>query len=308
MQSRINQTKKSGAYVCHDGYTITQVSFGKPESDDDNIIIPFKYGIQFVNGKLDHREWFYHRGALWDHKIWNKEIVQNTSCAWSYHKPSFLGIGAMKSGTSSIHSYLSQHPYVFVPHPKETDWFLANYEPNLDYENLFDDDYDEIGEIAPNYQHHYILEKILSFYPEMKIILCVRNPLKRFISAMRHLQSSNNNEHKLEAIFSNIEENSIVKQGNYKETIQTILASGNPLHIINFDDIVNHQTQVKETLCDFLSVTRYYHHDYYFHINSSRKNKFKSVRLSKKQENILKDYYHVSNKFLKDEYNIEMNL
>src|SRR3712207_923366 len=37
--------------------------------------------------------------------------------------PNFLIIGAMKSGTTSLHYYLKQHPDVFMPPVKEQDFF-----------------------------------------------------------------------------------------------------------------------------------------------------------------------------------------
>lgn len=40
--------------------------------------------------------------------------------------PTFLVIGAAKSGTTSLHEYLRQHPDVFVPRPKEPSFFAAH--------------------------------------------------------------------------------------------------------------------------------------------------------------------------------------
>ena len=41
-----------------------------------------------------------------------------------YPRPNFFIIGAMKSGTSSLHSYLETHPSVFMCHPKEPCYFV----------------------------------------------------------------------------------------------------------------------------------------------------------------------------------------
>jgi hypothetical protein len=40
--------------------------------------------------------------------------------------PSFLIVGAAKSGTTSICSYLKQHPEVFLPINKEPNYFVGN--------------------------------------------------------------------------------------------------------------------------------------------------------------------------------------
>jgi len=38
-------------------------------------------------------------------------------------KPDFIIVGAAKSGTTSVHEYLNEHPGVFMSSPKETDFF-----------------------------------------------------------------------------------------------------------------------------------------------------------------------------------------
>lgn len=45
------------------------------------------------------------------------------------HKPNFFIIGAAKSGTTSLHDYLSAHPDIFLSDPKEPGFFV----PELDY-------------------------------------------------------------------------------------------------------------------------------------------------------------------------------
>jgi hypothetical protein len=42
-------------------------------------------------------------------------------------EPTFLVIGAMKAGTTSLHRCLSNHPDVFMSAPKELDFFEKNW-------------------------------------------------------------------------------------------------------------------------------------------------------------------------------------
>ncbi|MEL7223702.1 MAG: sulfotransferase, partial [Cyanobacteria bacterium J06576_12] len=86
--------------------------------------------------------------------------------------PNFLIFGVQKAGTTSIYSYLKQHPQVFVSPRKETDFFCRDLsvpisvdEPRQtrggrqriltieDYESLFARVTDEVavGEASPNY-------------------------------------------------------------------------------------------------------------------------------------------------------------
>ena len=45
--------------------------------------------------------------------------------------PNFLIIGAMKSGTTSLHRYLNSHPQVFMSKIKELDFFTEELEWSL---------------------------------------------------------------------------------------------------------------------------------------------------------------------------------
>ena len=45
--------------------------------------------------------------------------------------PTFVIIGAMKGGTSSLHSYLREHPQVCMSKKKETDFFFRPADHDL---------------------------------------------------------------------------------------------------------------------------------------------------------------------------------
>ena len=51
------------------------------------------------------------------------------------NKPNFIVIGAMKSATTSLYTYLKQHPEIFMTKIKEA-MFFNNYKQNLDYKVL----------------------------------------------------------------------------------------------------------------------------------------------------------------------------
>ncbi|MGC1309950.1 MAG: sulfotransferase [Phormidesmis sp.] len=120
--------------------------------------------------------------------------------------PNFLIIGAGKSGTTSLHYYLQQHPQVFMSPQKETYFFIyegqtPNYQGPRDdklinrqavthiesYQALFDGVKDEvaIGEACPRYLSYaaeaapHIQQRI----PAAKIIVILRNPVDRAFSS-----------------------------------------------------------------------------------------------------------------------------
>ena len=128
--------------------------------------------------------------------------------------PNFLIIGAAKSGTTALYSYLKQHPDVYMSSVKEPRFFafegetLAfrgpkghgtrfNKETITDlktYQSLFDDVKDEkaIGEASPAYlsSAEKASERIHHHLPNTKLIVILRQPAERAYSAFLHTVKS----------------------------------------------------------------------------------------------------------------------
>jgi hypothetical protein len=120
--------------------------------------------------------------------------------------PTFLIIGAMKGGTTSLHGYLRQHREVFMPERKELNFFLDEYAgPPIDppedrnwsrgitwYEQQFAGAEGElaVGEASPNYSRYPtypgVAERIAAVVPNVKLIYLVRNPIDRVFSHYLH--------------------------------------------------------------------------------------------------------------------------
>ncbi len=120
--------------------------------------------------------------------------------------PTFLIIGTMKGGTTSLHRYLRQHPEVFMPERKELNFFLDEYAgPPIDppeernwsrgitwYERQFAGAEHEraVGEASANYSRYPtypgVAERIAELVPEVKLVYLVRNPIDRVLSHYLH--------------------------------------------------------------------------------------------------------------------------
>lgn len=109
--------------------------------------------------------------------------------------PTFLIIGAAKSGTTSLARYLGAHPDVFIPPAKEMRFFSeeSNWDKGLDwYGSQFDDAgrCSAIGEASPAYSayptHMRVPEKISRTIPEVRLIYLVREPIARIMSHYRY--------------------------------------------------------------------------------------------------------------------------
>lgn len=110
-------------------------------------------------------------------------------------RPNLFIVGAMKSGTTSLHQALSRHPEIFMSENKEPGYFVQELNWNKGenwYLSFFAGAKDQkfIGESSthysklPNYQG--VCERIYQFNKEAKIIYIMRNPIERAISHYWH--------------------------------------------------------------------------------------------------------------------------
>ncbi|MEM6898341.1 MAG: sulfotransferase domain-containing protein [Pseudomonadota bacterium] len=104
--------------------------------------------------------------------------------------PTFIIIGAMKCGTTSLHSYLDRHPDTSMSDPKEVDFFSgSNSDKSVEwYASLFDPDKPVRGEASQDYSkgHHPLYkgapERMKALIPDVKLIYLVRDPIERYFS------------------------------------------------------------------------------------------------------------------------------
>lgn len=118
--------------------------------------------------------------------------------------PSFLVVGAAKSGTTALHHYLGQHPQIFMSPVKETNFFaLDGRRPDFrgpraeilnhdavwrfeDYTRLFERASAEraIGEVCPRYLFTPgTAARIARQLPEVRIVAVLRHPAERAFSS-----------------------------------------------------------------------------------------------------------------------------
>lgn len=101
-------------------------------------------------------------------------------------------IGAMKSGTSSLHEYLALHPEVTMSKQKELNFFThESWERGLDwYAQKLAGDTKVRGESSPNYTKYPdfpgVPERMHSVLPKAKLVYVVREPLSRIVSHYVH--------------------------------------------------------------------------------------------------------------------------
>ena len=109
--------------------------------------------------------------------------------------PTFIVIGAMKGGTTSLYHYLRGHEQVFMPRVKELDFFAAesNWSRGVDwYRQQFSGagDARARGEASTLYtkypQYAGVPERIAGVVPDVRLVYLVRDPLERMRSHYQH--------------------------------------------------------------------------------------------------------------------------
>jgi len=100
--------------------------------------------------------------------------------------PDFLVAGPPKCASTSLHFYLNQHPEIFMSPEKEINFFNRHYHKGFDfYSSHFKNAApgQKIGEATPEYAFlPFASDRIKKDLPDVKIILCFRNPVERAFS------------------------------------------------------------------------------------------------------------------------------
>ena len=197
--------------------------------------------------------------------------------------PNLLIVGAAKSGTTSLHNYLNQHPDVFMCFPKEPH-FLINKEIgeqriskgvlNLeDYKSLFE------GKSGKRYRGEssvmYLsfpeitiknIKKYLS--EEVKIIIMLRNPVKRAYSGYQHVKRYNMMENlsfedALELAENRYQEthnmtpaSRYLLLGNYYNQVKSYQQQFDDVHVVIYDDYKANLNEELNKVFDFLTIRR----------------------------------------------------
>lgn len=108
--------------------------------------------------------------------------------------PHFIVIGAMKAGTTSLFTYLSAHPEVFLHPRKELSFFVwPSHEQVVSrYEAFFTNAPPgaRCGDVSTQYAKYPMFKevprRIAALLPDVRLIYAVRDPVRRAISHYHH--------------------------------------------------------------------------------------------------------------------------
>lgn len=192
-------------------------------------------------------------------------------------KPTFIGIGEGRCGTTSIANWLSNHPDVYMSPIKEIKYFSQTarfitksgitFEEYLSYFSLASNA-KHIGEISPQYISSAIaLEKMAEFLPNLKVIVTIRNPLDRFISLFKYhkeYHGYNSLDEYVQDAFKYLEEparpfhcpSRNLKRSLYSESIERVfsLFGQDQVLVLMYEELVEDSEYYKNKLMTFLEL------------------------------------------------------
>lgn len=202
--------------------------------------------------------------------------------------PNFLIVGAAKSGTSSLHNYLIQHPQVFMPsyndngmkvkEPRFLIKDLVHYRVHNgvwsfeEYQSLFSEVKHEIaiGESTVLYLYYYkhAIKNIKRYLgDEVKIIIMLRNPTDRAYSAFQHVSRGFKESYSFEEAIE-IEAGRLEREGDltpmvmYKEMgmyykmVKSYKDCFKDVHVIFYEDFRDNINSEMNKVYDFLGISK----------------------------------------------------
>lgn len=178
--------------------------------------------------------------------------------------PDFLGIGAMKAGTTWLHSNLRCHPGIFLPEHKELYYFSYRFhDPLKRYAAYFAPGKGLVkGEITPGYsiiatERIRFIHRIL---PQLKLIFILRNPVDRSWSEafMNLVKKKNRSCQDVDddEFFAYFQSRSCRQRSDYRTIIDnwTAVFPAEQLCTLFFEDIHERPRELLEHVFAFLGV------------------------------------------------------
>ena len=178
-------------------------------------------------------------------------------------------IGAMKSGTTSLFYYLSEHPEISAAKEKELHFFSddSRFERGLDwYQSMWQ--LDANHKIALEASPTYTMQPYRPNVPEriaategltFKFIYIARNPVGRFESHVRHAVA----QHQLtgKAVTALRESDEPIAYTQYARQLQSYVETFGKenVHVLLLEDLKKHPQEELQKVCHFLGIDATYH-------------------------------------------------
>lgn len=175
--------------------------------------------------------------------------------------PNLIVIGAMKSGTTSLHYYLNLHPEICMSRQKELNFFIGNWDRGIEwYKSHFVGQAKIHGETTPNYTNYPkskdAPQRMFSLIPETKLIYIIKEPIARIVSHYVHRYADNKENRNIEEALAEFEGNRYIERSRYFFQLKQylLLFSASNILVITSEQLSNFPEQTMRKVFQFLEV------------------------------------------------------
>jgi len=193
-------------------------------------------------------------------------------------EPNLVIIGAQKSGTSSLHKYLDQHPSIFMAKPIKEPGYYLDFElaqkflakRNINFKNKEilltkfmlrnykgekyvgeSSTYYTIGNIGID---NNVAENIFSTNPETKLIYILRNPIARMISNYTHGLERGYHSYSINQFFSKDEKPLLTSLYYHQLSPFLKYFDANQIKVVLFEELISNPDSCLQEITDFLEI------------------------------------------------------
>ncbi|MXY99296.1 hypothetical protein F4Y93_01125 [Candidatus Poribacteria bacterium] len=221
--------------------------------------------------------------------------------------------GTTKAATTSLFTYLTDHPAICAATYKETRFFLSTNYP-LPSKYRYEGDIETYASLFPNCSETQLRmestpdylycekarERITEFLPYAKLVFSLREPISRLISWYRFakqigkLSQTLSFDAYVEQLFAASERDAAeeqhlqtLQQGCYTIYLKPYLSQFGPtrIHILFYEELATQPTQVMASLCNFAGIDADFYRNYTFKV-TNRTEKMRNSGLHQKYRDL----------------------
>ncbi|MET0144038.1 MAG: sulfotransferase [Ilumatobacteraceae bacterium] len=178
--------------------------------------------------------------------------------------PTFVVIGAMRSGSTSLYKYLQDHPDVFMPR-KEIHFFDRRWDHGVTwYRHRFEGYAGElaIGEATPTYLTDPVaLDRMAATIPDARLVAVLRNPVDRAYSHYWMEHARDRDPRTFEQAIDDEQltatsPSDYLARGRYAEQLEEVAGRfpREHVHVLLLDDLRDRPEPTYAAVCTFLGV------------------------------------------------------
>ncbi len=197
--------------------------------------------------------------------------VYSTSVVGAVGLPTYLIVGAMTAGTTSLATWLRMHPQVFMHPDKELHFFDVKFPRGLGwYRSQFAGSKGAraVGEATPGYMYRpEVIDRMADSVPDAKLVAVLRDPVDRVWSKYVHHRHRGREKRPFdEAMELELSTDDIkavhdwlpgyIARGRYLDQLKCILTRfpGDQLLVLLTDDMRDSPHETFATICEFIGV------------------------------------------------------